>query len=537
MKKLLAAMLVLVFVLAPVSAFAAISFALNLSAKEVKRGGEITISGTAPSDENDVAIKIVTPNQTVFYIDSLSPANGLFQATVSIPTDEDLAPFGDYKVIAGVGSSADSKTFSVVENLHDGTGNNGNNDTIDGSLPTGNQNIPPNAGQADGSSARPESTADGRLIIGSDTLAKVIAQASDSITINLPTPASDSGNALEFPASVLKDLKEKQLNLILSSGDTVIRYPAGFLTASDPNDKQARVRILLNSSYTDTAKNMVDSSIRNLPDYASTKSVLSVEIQLISSSGSIIDIHKLEQPAEVTMKLTKDQQQAISSDLAGVYYVNGDTPEYVGGVIANGTLTFTATHFSYYAILDYNKTFVDTTEHWAEQSIKSLAAKHIVSGVDDRHYEPNRSITRAEFVTLLMRAIDWKGNAEVKAAANTFKDVAVSQYYSEPVNRAASLGIISGYNGAFRPNDRITREEAVVAMMRSDHFFKLAVSSKDEIHFSDRSEISTWASEAVSQASSLGLVEGNANRFNPKRSVTRAEVAVMINRLLLTSSL
>nr|WP_246239715.1 S-layer homology domain-containing protein [Paenibacillus anseongense] len=237
------------------------------------------------------------------------------------------------------------------------------------------------------------------------------------------------------------------------------------------------------------------------------------------------------------MALTEEQEKAIRSDLAGVYHVNGTNVEYVGGTVSKGTFTFTAEHFSYYTILEYNKTFADLAGHWAAKSVQSLAAKQIVEGVDEQHYEPNRSITRAEFVTLLMRTLKWSGHTTPQAGSNPFSDVAANAYYTEQVTGAASLGIVSGYNGAFRPNDIITREEAVVALVQTAKYFNVVGANKAEPAFADTNDISSWAAAAVNQAWSKGLIEGDGARFNPKSSVTRAEVAVMITRLLPNGSL
>jgi hypothetical protein len=257
----------------------------------------------------------------------------------------------------------------------------------------------------------------------------------------------------------------------------------------------------------------------------------------VIDGDNITEIHHLDKPAVVTMKLTDEQAKQISSDLAGVYYVNGEEPVYAPGTVNNGMFTFKAEHFSYYTILEYNKAFVDLANHWAETPVKSLAAKHIVKGVDDRHYMPNRSITRAEFVALVMRAIEWTGKPSMNEAGNPFSDVAANQYYTEQVAEAASLGIISGYNGAFRPNEKITREEAVVALVRAAKYLSLAESDKGKPSFADAKEISGWAAASVNEAWSHGLIQGDGTRFYPKNPVTRAEIAAMINRMLPNQSL
>lgn len=545
MKKYVAAILALLFVLTPVSVYAAASFTLELSVKEVLRGGEITLSGTVADETDDVVVKIVSPNQTVLYIDVISAENGAYSQTVAIPETEDLAPSGVYTVIAGNGGLTQSGTFKIPgkggnnpeePSRPSNPGGGSNSNPVTTTPPANNsdsKDIPPAAGQASGANVQPELAKDGRYIAGSDVLAKAAQQASDAVTIELPASAAESGSALEFPAKSLTGLEDREIDLIITSGNRTVRFPAGSLAVSA--DELTRVRIVLNAAWSDEAKAVVEQSLRVSPDYTSTGVVLSVVIQLISGD-KVTEIHQLDKPAVVTLKLTDEQAKQISADLAGVYYADGKTLEYTPGTVKNGTFNFTVGHFSYYTILEYSKTFVDLVGHWAESSVKSLAAKGIVKGIDENHYAPGRSITRAEFVALIMRTLEQSGKPLAdQGTEGTFTDVPASQYYTRNVADAAALGIITGYNGKFRPNDQITREEAVVALVRAADYFNLAANGGQPA-FADAGSISGWAKTAVDSAWSKGLIQGDGKKFSPNRAVNRAEVAVMVKRLIITDS-
>lgn len=542
MKKTLAALLVLWFALGPASVFAADTFTLSLSAKEVRRGGELTLSGTVPGETGgNVTVKIVSPAQTVLYVDVIPAVSGSYSAKVGIPAGEDLAPLGRYTVVAGSGSETQTDTFSVVAGGGtSGGGSNASPTPTPQAPPTDASGIPAGAGQASGSTARPELAADGRYLVGSDTLAKAAQQAGSggAVTIELPSAAVEAGNALELPGQALSKLTGEGKGLIITTGTRTVQFPAGAFALS--GEASSRVRIVLNAAWSSEAKTTVEQSVRADADYKPTGIVLSVVVQVIVGD-QVKEIHQLDRPATVSIRLTPEQAKLISSELAGVYYVDGQGAEYVPGKLEGGVFTFTAEHFSYYAILEYNKTFLDLTGHWAEQAVKALAAKHIVTGVDPKHYAPNRSITRAEFVTLVMRTV-----AEVQAAggegkaasgvgaASPFKDVAKDRYYAEAVAQAARLGIVSGYNGAFRPNDPITREEAVVSLVRAAETMNTAAvaGGQKPPAFADAQDISAWAAKAVDQAWSQGWIQGDGSRFNPRHDLTRAEVAVMLRRLL-----
>ncbi|MDG0792062.1 S-layer homology domain-containing protein [Cohnella ginsengisoli] len=536
-KKYVAAIMLWILALSPAAGYAAAPFELAVSAKEVLRGGTITLSGTGTGSGSQVAVKIVSPAKTTFYVDVLTAVNGSYAKTLTIPSDPDLAPYGTYTVIAGYGSDSAQKTFAVVEKLGGGNENPGNENPGNnnpGTTPANGSAIPSGAGKASGSVAQPELTLDGRYIVGADTMNAAIKQSGGAVTIELPAAALKSGTPLELPAASFKSLNDNNRELVLSAGDVAIRLPAGAISAS--GDAQSKVRLTLNTSLTDDMQGRLDRLIRSDASFKSTGVILSVDIQLLSGSASS-DIHDLGKPAMVTIKLTPEQAAAISRQTAGVYYLNGEQAEYVGGTVSDGVFTFKPKHFSTYAVLQYDKRFVDLASHWSETAVRSLAAKHIVTGVDASHYEPSRSITRAEFATILMRAVDWKGEAPTTAegSAQPFKDVAASQYYAEPVAMASALGILSGYDGAFRPNDKITREEAAVALVRAAKYFSLSGGEgigAGKSSFADQADISAWATVAVEQASTQGLMQGDGKQFNPKSPVVRAEAAAMIDRLL-----
>src|SRR5690554_203717 len=194
----------LVFVLLPISIYAANTIDLRLSVNGVVHGGEITLSGHNESNE-DVVVKIVRPNQTVFYVDVLSTDSGSFSTKVSIPTDEIIAPYGVYTVVVGHGSVQERRTFSVVRSAS-GESSTGSNDSI--TAPQDQTGIPVNDGQAIGSTIEPKPEQAGHYQIGRETFNQAIQMSSGAVTIKLPKPDDDSDTILEFPLVALHDLQD-----------------------------------------------------------------------------------------------------------------------------------------------------------------------------------------------------------------------------------------------------------------------------------------------------------------------------------------
>ena len=174
--------------------------------------------------------------------------------------------------------------------------------------------------------------------------------------------------------------------------------------------------------------------------------------------------------------------------------------------------------------------FGDTAGHWAQAEIEEMYRKGIVSGVTATTFEPDRAVTRAEFAALIARALE--------LAATTpagFFDVADGAWYASSVNAAANAGIIAGYGGAFRPDDRITREEMAVVIAKAYQYRDGEAASGSIGKFSDIDQISDWAVTSVDTATSAGLIAGmTADTFAPQEYTTRAQTAVIISRLLKT---
>lgn len=174
--------------------------------------------------------------------------------------------------------------------------------------------------------------------------------------------------------------------------------------------------------------------------------------------------------------------------------------------------------------------FPDVRGHWAEKEIFSLYDAGIVKGRTENSFEPDGSITRAEFLTILVRAMD----LEVVTNNGAFADVNASDWYADILATAKANGIFEGSEGNAYPNRAISREEMVTMIVRA--YEKVCGEIKvggGLLDFTDASAISTWAQSAVIKASEIGLVNGIGDgSFAPKANTTRAASAVIIVRFI-----
>lgn len=172
--------------------------------------------------------------------------------------------------------------------------------------------------------------------------------------------------------------------------------------------------------------------------------------------------------------------------------------------------------------------FTDVSQHWAEEQILEGVAKDLINGYPDQTFRPNHSITRAEFVSIVVRAFGVEGNGEELS----FKDEGdIGAWAKEAVATAVDAGIITGYNdGTFRPNENIIRSEIAVILARA---MEVKLDSGAGTGFADDAAIPAWAKEAVKYLKDENIIEGRGgNKFVPHANATRAESIVMILRVI-----
>ncbi len=171
---------------------------------------------------------------------------------------------------------------------------------------------------------------------------------------------------------------------------------------------------------------------------------------------------------------------------------------------------------------------------WAQTAIVYLAEQGIVNGKTETEFYPGDSITRAEFVKILVNALDIKSDG---IKANMFSDVNDGNWYYDSVMRAYSAGIVNGYSEDLFGADRfIKREEICVMICRAREYlgYKLSGEPIDNEVFNDFDSISEYARESVAALYSNGIVNGTGNGdFAPGSNATRAEAAKMMYMLIM----
>lgn len=240
----------------------------------------------------------------------------------------------------------------------------------------------------------------------------------------------------------------------------------------------------------------------------------------------------------VTLTLKYDQERLKGYDLRrlGIYRksADGTTWDYVGGVLdrKQEAVQATVNRFGTYALLIYDHPFQDLAHHWSRADVDVLVSRHWMKGISETHFEPDRPISRAELVSLLVRFLKANGTNPVSKPVK-FKDVPNDSWYAADVLKGASLGIVQGSGGLFRPNDAVTREEMLVMVLRA--FGETGETDLSELQsYSDGSQTSHWAQPAMAFSLRNDWLTGSlaGKQLKPRAKATRAETAAMVLRLL-----
>ncbi|MCR4429041.1 MAG: S-layer homology domain-containing protein [Caldiserica bacterium] len=172
--------------------------------------------------------------------------------------------------------------------------------------------------------------------------------------------------------------------------------------------------------------------------------------------------------------------------------------------------------------------FPDIKNHWARKEIGFLVSQGTLSGYPDGTFLPDNTITRAELAKILSVSFDIK---MVKEGGASFKDVDPNFWATPYIERLYKGGIIQGYpDGTFRPQDPVKRSELASMIARMLHW--TLVPQNFPPTFLDLSP-NHWAFQYIETGTWQGVWDGYPDgNFLPEKGATRAEISVLISRLL-----
>lgn len=184
-------------------------------------------------------------------------------------------------------------------------------------------------------------------------------------------------------------------------------------------------------------------------------------------------------------------------------------------------------------------TFLDVKNHANKAAIEALASRGIINGMGAGKFQPNKTMTRAEFAAIVTRALGLEAK-DTKA----FTDVPGSKWYAGYIGTANSSGIVNGVGGGkFNPDGTITRQEAAAMVARAAKLcgFDTSMSSTETrdmlAQFGDYRSVASWAKEAMAFCYAAGILEQGKLKIEPTRAILRCEIAQMLCNMLTAAGL
>jgi len=178
--------------------------------------------------------------------------------------------------------------------------------------------------------------------------------------------------------------------------------------------------------------------------------------------------------------------------------------------------------------------FPDTQSNWAQQAIQTLSNQGIITGYPDGSFRPQGLVTRAEFSSMLVKAL---GLNPASASTPTFNDVPRNNWAFQSIETVRASGLVSGYpNGSFMPSRSISRAEAMATLANASRMPMPNDATINQVlnGYRDAGSIPGWARPAVAATIQNGIYAndpGAGNAINPLQPATRADVAAMVENL------
>ena len=359
---------------------------------------------------------------------------------------------------------------------------------------------------------------------------------------------------------------------VVLAGSTLPLNEVGTLAATSETLQQTVVSAGLSgaTSYTSAlGLGTVENKIYTAGDVAGTDRIL-LESSAVTDFGTFIpalngsmQIHVVtaltaltvtEQGKTAAVKsLTMDANQTIGLTATGSYWgreamrdaslvIWAVSDPDCGTIDENGLFTagrkagtITATVGGITASISFQPAgvFEDVPQdHWAYTAIEYCYDNRIVTGIAEGRFGLGSNIQRCDFALMLHRIA---GSYAATMPVN-FSDVKPEDYFAPAVAWAAQTGVATGSgDGSFGAKNSITREQAFTMLGRALPLIGIPLPTADASvldRFPDKNQIADYALSHTAALVSAGLVSGSGQGVNPKGTMSREEMAVLLYRAL-----
>ncbi|MCU6708798.1 S-layer homology domain-containing protein [Paenibacillus sp. J5C_2022] len=388
------------------------------------------------------------------------------------------------------------------------------------------------------------------ILVNEAEMLKRLDAEEQGATITIPVKVKTDILIGQLSGRLMKSLTGKQAAIVLQAEGASYHLPAGLvdldeiagqLGAQLEPDK-LHLSLIIEKPAAEEASRIEEAVMEAGVRLAAPPVIFRV---MASYDGNSIEIERYDRYVKRMIALPDGMDEEENRITTGVAVEPDGTVRHVPTMVVKQegrdyALINSLTNSSY-AVVWHPVVFPDAAGHWSEASVNDVGSRMIVEGDDRGLFHPDRHVTRAEFAAMVVRGL----GLQLERANRTFSDVAENAWYNRAIETAAAYELITGFpDGTFRPNDRITREQAMTvlakAMVWTGLKEQLAAQSQEETLrlFKDADQAAPWAINGVVDSVQAGIVSGRGKQLlAPRALITRAEVAAMIERLLVRSKL
>ena len=371
----------------------------------------------------------------------------------------------------------------------------------------------------------------------------------NNATVTIPVNNSADVVVGQLNGQTVKNMETKEAVLEIKTENVTYTLPASQINIDNVSGQMGqnvelndiKVNVAISTPPQDTVKVIEDTASKN--NYQVV--VKPVEFNITCSSGNkTVEVSKFNgyverlvaipegiDPSKITTGIVLNSDGTFSHVPTAIKIINDRYYAKINS-LTNST----------YSVIWSPKTFKDVENHWAKDAVNDMASRLVISGVGNDSFAPDRDITRAEFSAIIVRAL---GLMHPRTGKTSFSDVSKNDWYYDAVSIAYEYGIISGYgNGKFGPMDKITHEQAMAMVAQAMKITKLKAEYKNGeaeqliASYGDFKNASSWSKNSIALCVKTGVVpDGSGKLAAPKDNITRAEVAVIVQRLLQKSNL
>lgn len=385
------------------------------------------------------------------------------------------------------------------------------------------------------------------LVVDEDKLTARLANEDQAAVVRVPVEAEGDNAIVEVSGRMVKELEQREADLEIVFGGTIYTIPARQI-GIDSVAKQLGKAV----------------ELQNIKLQIEIAAPSPEAVQALSHVAEREGFTVVAAPVEFTIRAIHGDQNAqidrFDSYVRRTLIIpDGVDPNKIttGVVIEqDGTIRHVPTKViradsRYYAEINSltNSTYAvvwnpvaygDVSTYWAKQAAEDMGSRMIVEGTNGL-FEPIKEVTRAEFAATLVRGL----GLPTYSNKQVFTDVAIADPHSGAIATAYEYRLINGFqDGAFRPNEKLTREQAMAMIAQAMDITglkdRLTATDNESIllSYEDADHVANWARASVISCLQAGIVNGQHNtKLAPKAYVTKAETAAMIQRLLQKSGL